>query len=235
MNNCNQESIAADGPFVWVVNACEVNNGSTNSVFSSLLMRINPNTGERNLVTLTTLGSGSTLLLINQGKAWVNGDDCSVVDANTLELKTFKPSGTSWVGPMAANTQKVFLSAEGADPGPQFVIAFDPATLTETARTTLDLPLENITADDQNVVAFAENRIYVLSASDLSCSASSTSTVRSFRPTPKRCSSTMATSWSETTNSARASPTGFCCFTIGDRPPCQQLHQNDLMAPLEFR
>jgi hypothetical protein len=165
--NCNQQSVAADGPFVWVVNACEVNNGSTNSVFSSLLLRINPQTGERNLVTVATIGSGSTLALINQGKVWVNGDDCSVVDANTLELKTFKPSGTAWVGPMAANTQKVFLSAEGSDPGPQFVIAFDPATLTETARTTLDLPLENITADDQNVVAFAENRIYVLSASDL--------------------------------------------------------------------
>ena len=35
------------------------------------------------------------------------------------------------------------------------------------ARTTLDLPLENITVDEQNVVAFADNKIYVLSASDL--------------------------------------------------------------------
>lgn len=167
INNCNQESIAADGPFVWVVNACEVKNGSTNSVFSSLLLRINPKTGERNLVTLATIGSGSTLLLINQGKVWVNGDDCSVVDQNTLELKTFRPNGTAWVGPMAANSHKVFLSAAGPDAGPQFVIAFDPSTLTETARTTIDLPLENITADEQNVVAFGENQIYVLSASDL--------------------------------------------------------------------
>src|SRR6185312_8726546 len=47
--------------------------------------------------------------------------------------------------------------------------------------------------------------------------------------------STMATSWSETTNSARASRTGFCCFTIGDLPPRQRLHQNDMMVPLEFR
>jgi hypothetical protein len=68
---------------------------------------------------------------------------------------------------MAANAHKIFLSAVGPTAGPQFVIAFDPSTLTETARTTLDLPLENITADEQNVVAFAENKIYVLSASDL--------------------------------------------------------------------
>jgi hypothetical protein len=167
MHNCNQEGIAADGPFVWIVNACEVNNGSTNSAFSSLLLRINPHTGDRSLVTLATVGSGSTLALINQGKVWVNGDDFSVVDANTLELKTFHPDGTAWVGAMAANSQKVFLSAVGPDAGPQLVIAFDPSTLTETARTTIDLPLENITADDQNVVAFAENQIYVLSASDL--------------------------------------------------------------------
>jgi hypothetical protein len=52
MNNCIQESVAADGPFVWVVNACEVKIGSTDSVFSSLLLRIDPATGERNLVTL---------------------------------------------------------------------------------------------------------------------------------------------------------------------------------------
>ena len=55
----------------------------------------------------------------------------------------------------------------GSDAGPQFVIAFDPNTLTETARTTIDLPIENITADEQNVVAFGQNQIYVLSASDL--------------------------------------------------------------------
>jgi hypothetical protein len=90
-----------------------------------------------------------------------------VVDENTLELKTFKPSGTAWVGPMAAKTHKVFFSAAGPGAGPQFVIAFDPSTLTEAARTTLHLPLENSTADEQNVVAFAENKIYVLSASDL--------------------------------------------------------------------
>jgi hypothetical protein len=167
INNCSQESVAADGPFVWVVNACEVKNGSTNSVFSSLLLRIDPNTGERNLVTLATIGSGSNLLLINQGKVWVNGDDCSVVDENTLELKTFRPSGTTWVGPMAANTHNVFLSAVGPNAGPQFVIAFDPSTLQEIARTTIDLPIENITADEQNVVAFGQNQLYVLSASDL--------------------------------------------------------------------
>src|SRR5262249_22645701 len=145
----------------------EVNNGSTNSVFSSLLLRINPQTGERSLVTLATIGSGSTLALINQGKVWLNGDDFSGVDANTLELKTFHPDGTAWVGPMAANSQKVFVSAVGPDAGPQLIIAFDPSTLTETARTTIDLPLENITADEQNVIAFGDNQIYVLSASDL--------------------------------------------------------------------
>ena len=42
VNNCSQESIAASGPFVWTVNACEVKNGSTNSVFSSLLLRVDP-------------------------------------------------------------------------------------------------------------------------------------------------------------------------------------------------
>ena len=55
----------------------------------------------------------------------------------------------------------------GPDAGPQLIIAFDPSTLTETARTTIDLPLENITADEQNVIAFGDNQIYVLSASDL--------------------------------------------------------------------
>ena len=168
INNCNQESVAADASFVWVVNACEVKNGSANSVYSSLLLRIDPKTGDRNLVTLATIGSGSNLLLINQGKVWVNGDVCSVVDENTLELKTLQPDGTSWVGPMTANTHNVFLSAVGPNAGPQYVIAFDPSTLQETARTTLDLPLENITADEQNVVAFGENKIYVLSAGDLS-------------------------------------------------------------------
>jgi hypothetical protein len=167
INNCSQEGVAANGPFVWVVNACQVNNGSTDSVFSTLLLRIDPNTGERNLVTLATIGSGGTALLINQGKVWANGDDCSVVDENTLELKTFKPNGTAWVGAMAANATKVFLAAVGPNAGPQFVIAFDPSTLTETARTTVDLPIENITVDDQNVVAFGDNQIYVLSASDL--------------------------------------------------------------------
>ena len=61
----------------------------------------------------------------------------------------------------------VDLSRGGPAAGPQFVVAFDPSTSTEMARTTLDLPLENITADEQNVVAFADNKIYVLSASDL--------------------------------------------------------------------
>jgi hypothetical protein len=58
IDNCSQEGLAANGPYVWVVNACQVNNGSTDSVFSTQLRRINSTTGERNLMTLSTVGSG---------------------------------------------------------------------------------------------------------------------------------------------------------------------------------
>jgi hypothetical protein len=166
IDNCPQSNIAAGGSFVWVLSSCRVKNDSS-SVSGSLLLRIDPKTGERNAAPLGMVGDGGNQLLVNQGKIWVAGDHCSVVDVNTLATSTFRPDSTTSVRPLSANAHSVYLAAEGSDKGPQFVIAIDPTTLKETARVTLDNFIVNIVADDKNVVAFGQQQIYVLSASDL--------------------------------------------------------------------
>ena len=168
INNCSQNKIVTSGSFVWVLNSCEVKNGSASSVFSSLLLRNDPKTGERNVATLATVGDGGSQLLINRDKVWVNTDFCNVVDKNTLEIRTFRPDRAASLGPLSGNAHRVYLVAAGSDAGPQFVIAIDPNTLKETARgATLDKPIVNMIADEQNVIAFGQDEIYVLSASDL--------------------------------------------------------------------
>ena len=166
IDNCSQSNMAIDGSFVWVLNSCEVKNNSSSSASGSLLLRIDPKTGRRNVATLGTAGNVGNQLLINQGKIWVSGDYCSVVDVNTLATRTFRPDSTTSVGRLSANAHKVYLAAQGSDTGPQFVIAIDPNTLKETARVTLDDAIQNIIADNQHVIAFGQ-KIYVLSASDL--------------------------------------------------------------------
>jgi hypothetical protein len=166
IDNCPQSNIAASGSFVWALSSCQVKNDSS-SVSGSLLLRIDPKTGERNLAPLGMVGDAGNQLLVNQGKIWVGGDRCSVVDVNTLATNTFRPDNTTSVGPSSANAHSVYVTAQGSDKGPQFVIAIDPATLKETARVTLDDFIVNTIADDKNVVAFGQEKIYVLSASDL--------------------------------------------------------------------
>ena len=53
------------------------------------------------------------------------GNGSRGVKSRIFELKTFRPNGVAWVGPMAANANKVYLAAVGPNAGPQFVIAFD--------------------------------------------------------------------------------------------------------------
>jgi hypothetical protein len=167
IDNCPQSNIAAGGSFVWGLSSCRVKDASSSSVSGSLLLRIDPKTGERNAAPLGMAGDVGNQLLFNQGKIWVGGDHGSVVDVNTLATSTFRPDNTTSVGPSSANAHGVYLAAQGSDKGPQFVIAIDPTTLKETARVTLDDFIVNILADDKNVVAFGQRQIYVLSASDL--------------------------------------------------------------------
>jgi len=166
IENCSQSNIAAGGSFVWVLNSCEVKNDSSSSTYSPLLLRIDPRTGSRNVAVLAAAGNAGNRLLINQGKIWVSGDYCSVVDLNTLASTTFRPDGTAWVGHISANADKVYLTAQGPNVATQFVIAVDPNTLKETARVSLDEGVENLIADNQHVIAFGQ-KIYVLSARDL--------------------------------------------------------------------
>src|SRR5580704_6876500 len=167
IDNCPQNNLAAGASFIWVLSSCQVKNGSSSSVSGSLLLRIDPKTGERNVATLGLVGDVGNQPIFNKGKIWVGGDHGSVVDANTLAVSTFRPDGTTSIGPSSANAHAVYLVAQGSDKGPQFIVAIDPVTLKETARVTLDNFVDNIIADDQNVVAFGQEQIYVLSASDL--------------------------------------------------------------------
>jgi hypothetical protein len=171
IGNCPQRYIAAARPFVWSLHSCQVKDSSS-SVSGSLLLRIDPKTGERNAVPLGAGGDVGSRFLVAHGKVWVDGNSSTVVDPNTLATSTFRPDNTTSVGPSSANARSVYLAAQGTDKGgsdkeSQFVVAIDPATLKETARVTLDDSIVNIVADDKNVVAFGQQQIYVLSPTNL--------------------------------------------------------------------
>jgi hypothetical protein len=167
IDNCSQNMMTTSGPFVWVLSGCKAKTDQTPPEFSSLLLKVNPKTGERDVATLAPLGNGGNQLLINQGKVWANVDYCSVVDEKTLEIKTFQPGRAASVDRLSANAHAIYLVASGSDPGPQFIVAIDPNTFEETARTTVDDFVGNIIADEQNVIAFGQGQIFVLSARDL--------------------------------------------------------------------
>jgi hypothetical protein len=171
IDNCPESSIAAGGSFLWILNSCQDKqdkNGSSSSASGALLLRIDPKTGERNVAPLGMVGDAGHQLLVHQGKVWVGGDHCSVVDVDTLAMSTFRPDGMTSVVPSAANAHRIYFIAQASDKGPQFIIAADPTTLKETARMQMDSFIVNVVADDENVVAFGQQQIYVLSASDLS-------------------------------------------------------------------
>jgi hypothetical protein len=168
IDNCPQTDMAASGSFVWVLSSCQDKNGSSSSASGSLLLKIDAKTGERNAAPLGMIGDNGHRLLIHEGKVWVGGDHCSVVDVNTLTTSGFRPDGTTSVTPSSANARSVYVLAQGSDKGPQSIIAIDPMTLKETARATLDNFIVNVIADDENVVAFGQEQISVLSARDLS-------------------------------------------------------------------
>ena len=168
IDNCSQGTMTASGPFIWILIACKAKSDSSSPEFNSLLLRINPKTGERDVATLAPIGDGGNQLLVSQGKVWANVGYCSVVDEKTLLTKTIQPARATSVDRLAANASKIYIVASGSNNGPQSIVAIDPNTFEETARTTIDDFIVNMIADEKNVIAFGQNQINVLSASDLS-------------------------------------------------------------------
>jgi hypothetical protein len=93
-----------------------------------------------------------------------------VIDETTLAMQTLDVSskfgnGASF-GPFAAGDGKLYAGVDSGDT--RFVIALDPATLQETARTAVDARISVITADARHVVAASEEgKLFVLAAGTL--------------------------------------------------------------------
>jgi DNA-binding beta-propeller fold protein YncE len=155
---CATALAAGEGAYVWVLTGCNDEKAT--------LLRIDPRTNAVSKVALGPGGGGGELLL-RPGQVWVGLDRISVVEEATLAIRTVEvgaAKGQAAFGPLAADAARVYAGA--TDEAGSAVIAIDPATLKETARTKVDAPITVLLADGGRVIA-AASRLSVLAAGQL--------------------------------------------------------------------
>lgn len=158
---CASGLAVGSGAFAWIVGGC---NGDNNAA----LLKVDLKTGASAKVALGA-GAGG-YLLVRQGKVWVGLDKLVVIDETTLAMQTLDVSSKfgndAAFGPLAASEGTLYAGVDGGDT--RLVIAIDPATLQETARTAVDARISVITADARHVVAASEEgKLFVLAAGTL--------------------------------------------------------------------